>query len=82
MTAYEAARKWGIPSNQLSKWCKSGKVNATKVKFGNRWKWIIPDDHPQPNIKTGISRERCSKKLCFEKLESVDTLLNTQVLSQ
>jgi hypothetical protein len=62
MTAYEATRKWGISPSQLSKWCKNGKVEAVRVKFGNRWKWIIPDDHPQPVPQTNglpsVAREK------------------------
>lgn len=68
MTAYEAARKWGIPSNQLSKWCKSGKVKATKVKFGNRWKWIIPDDHPQPVVQTNGIPSETRQKVVLHRL--------------
>lgn len=62
MTGYEAARKWGISTGQVNKWCKSGKITATKIKDGNRWKWIIPDDHPQPvpqiNGVPSIAREK------------------------
>lgn len=54
MTAYEAARKWGTNQSTLRKWINTGKVEAVKVKEdGHRWKWVIPDDHPQPNAKTG-----------------------------
>lgn len=55
MTAYEAARKWGIQTNQICTWLKNGKIVATKHKVGNKWKWNIPDDTPCPEYKTNCS---------------------------
>lgn len=62
MTAYEAARKWGMHATQITKWCKSGRIEAVKVKVGNKLKWIIPDDYPMPTVQTnGLPSEARQK---------------------
>lgn len=53
MTAYQAARRWGVSTFLVEKWIRQGKVKAEKVKFSDKqWRWKIPEDHPCPIIET------------------------------
>ena len=62
MTAYEAARKWDVPTNRVSEWIRRGRIDAVRVQFGNTWKWIIADDHPMPVTSTnGVPSEARQK---------------------
>lgn len=38
MGTKEAAEKWGVTQNTVSKWCREGKIkNATQDKKGSPW---------------------------------------------
>lgn len=48
----EAAAKWGVPINYISKWLKQGKVKAARFRNDlGRWEYKIGDDQKCPEFK-------------------------------
>jgi hypothetical protein len=57
MTAYKAARKWGVHPTTVTEWISKGKIPATKIRNAQgRMVWDIPDDTHYPPPVTGCSR--------------------------
>lgn len=50
MGTKEAAQKWGVTQDTVSKWCREGKIkNATQDKKGSPWH--IPQNAKCPQKK-------------------------------
>ena len=51
MSTKEAAKKWGVTSKTVSKWCREDKIifTAKPEKVGGQWR--IPVDAKYPTVK-------------------------------
>lgn len=69
MTAYQAARRWGVTTYRVAQWIRQGKVKAEKVKFSDKqWRWKIPEDHPCPIVETSGHTSETRQKVELQQI--------------